>query len=230
MLTRYLDLIAITALFISCSHQPSPGATIQKPSAGTRNAAASLCHSTEGNLEAVRLDVDAKFIATHDPFDVLDPVWWSGNMSGSVEDYERCLGPFSREQRLMSAVLSYQSEVENGGHDQFFFNSTGIVYPDAVAGLRELNLTEGAEILTEVGRRMGGAPARDWNERQRQLDKVHPKFDDLDTRFYDLEKQVDLDSIVSDYMRSHANAFTFHGTVQIPRSSLKARKPLSAPK
>jgi hypothetical protein len=230
MAARFLVLSLVAALLmLACSRQPRSGATNTTPSGGVPKTSLPLCKPAGEDLQPVRLDVDTNFLSSHDATDILDPVWWSGDIYDSVIDYDRCLAPFSREQRILYAVLWYQSEVDNGGHDQFFFNSTGIVYPDAVSGLRELSLLEGVEILTEAGRRMGGIPARDRAERQRQLNKLHPEFGDLDTRFYDLDKKVNLDATMTSYMRAHADAFGFHGVVQIPRTTLELRKRFAAP-
>lgn len=217
-------------LLLACSRKTSSSAATAGSAARAFEAGGPpLCLPAGKDLQPVQLDIDAKFIADHDASDVLDPVWWSGDIYDSVEDYDRCLAPFTHEQRILYAVLWYQSEVDNGGHSQFFGNSTGIVYPDAVSGMRELNLPEGVEILNEAGRRMGGAPARDRTERERQLDQSHAEFDDLDTRFYDLDKKVNLGAVMTEYVRSHPGAFGFRGTVHIPRSTLEIRKKFAVP-
>jgi len=161
----------------------------------------------------------------HDAWEILDPVWWAGDIYDGIAEYERCLRPFSREQRLMYALLWYQAEVGNGGHDQFFYNSTGIVFPDVMSAFQELNLPEGVAILTEAARRLGGAPSRDRVDRQLQLDRLKPDFDDLDSRLYALDGT--LNSTMTAYVRAHAPAFFFHGVVLIPESSLKIRKRLN---
>lgn len=229
---RFVGLgLAAALLLLACSRKSSSSAATARSSVAASKADAPLCLPAGKDLQAVRLDVDAKFIADHDHdvSDILDPVWWSADIYDSVEDYDRCLAPFTREQRLLYAVLWYRSEVDNGGHSQFFGNSTGIVYPDAVSGMRELKLAEGVDILNEAGRRLGGVPARDRTERGQQLDQSHSEFDDLDTRFYELDKKMNLDAVMTTYVRSHAAAFTFHGFVHIPRSTLELRRRFSGP-
>jgi len=221
------DLAFVLLLCAACSRRSASPATTEALASTSTAPSSSLCHPSGNDLQAVRLDVDEGFIGSHDPSEILDPVWWSGDICNSVVDYERCLKPFSREQRLMYALLWYQYEVDNGGHDQFFFNSTGIVFPDALLALRELGLAEGVAILSEAGRRMGGTAARDRDERQRQLETIHPEFDDLDSKFYALDKTANLEATMIAYMRSHASAFRFHGTVQVPRASLEIRKRLT---
>jgi len=122
----------------------------------------------------VRMDIDEAFVSTHDASDTLDPVGWTIDIEGDVATYARCLRGFSREQRLMYGLLSYYAEVDNGGHQQFFANPTGIVFPDALAALQEMRLSKFAAIFVEAGRRMGGAPSRSSKERQAQLDRQRP--------------------------------------------------------
>lgn len=178
------------------------------------------CGRTEGGAvrtEQVQLSVDRQLIsAAADPFTVIEPVWWSADIYGSLEDYESSLAPFSREQRLTVAVWWYIAEVNNGGHGQFYDNSTGIVWPDAAAGFEMLGLTQGVQIVRESARRLGGNPSRDRAERQQQLEASDPDFSDLDDRFYELQDAVDLGARILQYMRQHPDPFLFSGTVSRP--------------
>jgi hypothetical protein len=175
-------------------------------------------------LVPVQYRIDAEFIAKHDAHEILDPVWWSGEIHDSVAEYERTLRPFSRQQRLFHALLWYTAEVNNGGHDQFFWNSTGIVWPDALAALEELKLVKGAAILRDAARRMGGKPSQVRTERQEQLDRLKPDFGDLDDRFYALKEKDDPDSAMTAYIRRHPEPFLFEGVVQVPMSSHEVRE------
>lgn len=65
-------------------------------------------------------------------FDVIEPLWFSVDIYDSYEIYERTLQPFSREQRYVFAAEWLIAEVGNGGFEQFFDNSTGIVLKDAL--------------------------------------------------------------------------------------------------
>ena len=104
-------------------------------------------------------------------------------------------------------------------------DSTGIVFPDALAALQELNVPEGTAILTEAGHRMGGVVERERARRQADLERLHPDFDDLDSRFYKLDTTVSiLDQLMTNYIRRHSAAFVFHGTVPIPASVWQDRK------
>jgi hypothetical protein len=143
-------------------------------------------------------------------FAILEPVMWTGKTSGSYKDYESSLERFSRKQRLLFAVDWYQTEVNNGDHDQFYSNSTGIVWEDAQKGLAEIGAFEVEEILKESVKRMGGRPPFDRDERNRLMDQRKPKFDDLDNRFF----KLDFEKKMIDYIRAHPKDFVFDGEIE----------------
>lgn len=161
--------------------------------------------------------IDDEMINLEDPLVVIDPVWWSGNIYDGVGKYNESLAPFSQEQRYIFAVMWYMVEVNNGGHDQFYFNSTGIVWKDALAGFKELGIDEAVRIIEESAVRMGGTPSQDRATRQTQLDTYKPDFNDLDTRFYELEKTINIDELMRQYIIQHRSAFYFEGNVQKPK-------------
>jgi hypothetical protein len=88
------------------------------------------------------------------------------------------------------------SEVCNGGFYQFFFNSTGVLAPEAVAGFSAIGMPRTAAVVTAAIASFGEPYPRDREERQDALDALDPNgtddgdwdsaFTDLDNRFYDL--------------------------------------------
>ena len=74
--------------------------------------------------------------ATDDMWTINEPAYWTINIYGSYDDYIESAKDFTLEQRYLNAICWYFAEVNNGGHHQFFYNSTGIVWEDALAGLR----------------------------------------------------------------------------------------------
>jgi hypothetical protein len=132
------------------------------------------------------------------------------------DEYERTLSQFSRPQRLMFALFWYRSELDNGGHRQFYSNSTGIVWKDALEGFQELHLPEFAEILEESAKRVGDSLSLDRRVRREQLAILAPDFADLDHRFYRADSAADLDATIVRFMREHSSAFHFAGNIRRP--------------
>lgn len=176
-------------------------------------------NSHQENMIPVHITIDDELINNPGEYaatNIIEPVWWSVNIYDGLESYEKSLKPFSKEQRYVIAIEWYLSEVNNGGHDQFYFNSTGIVWKDALEGLKEIGIDEAAVILEESIQRMGGDPSFSREVRQKQLENLEPDFEDLDTKFYDLEEKIDIEKLMYKYILEHKSAFYFEGSILKP--------------
>ena len=149
-----------------------------------------------------------------DYFAVIEPVFLSVSIYDGPERYEEDLANFSTEQRLVLAYHWYLSEVNNGGHDQFYYNSTGIVWRDALKAFRELGYSEVVAIINASVSRLGRNPNLDREERQEQLEQVKPNFEDLDQELFRLEERADFDAKVLEFIRTHRESFLFSGVVK----------------
>lgn len=160
-------------------------------------------------------EIDAKFIATRTPWEVIEPLWWNVSVYDGAVQYERDLQRYSNSQRHLFACMCYIGEVNNGGHDQFYANNVGIVWKDALAGFRVFGEHDVAEILAESAQRMGGHPSLDRGERFETLLRARPDFRDLDERFYRIESSRSLQENLTRSMRSNPSDFmlsTYLGT------------------
>jgi hypothetical protein len=164
--------------------------------------------------KTVDVCVNDNTIAAGDTWAVIEPVWWTANIYDGPQQYELSLLPFSRSQRLVFAVLWYRSEVNNGGHHQFFSNSTGIVWKDALEAFHVMEAPEFASILAESAARLGGSPSLNRHERSEQLETFAPKFNDLNDRFYEAESRLNLDDRVISFIRTRASDFYFQGKIR----------------
>ena len=163
--------------------------------------------------ETVDVTVDDSTIAEADVWTIIHPVWWLADIYNGPDEYERSLEQFSNEQRLMFALRWYMSEVNNGGHHQFYSNSTGIVWKDACKAFSAINVKKGADIILESADRLGGSPSLDHDQRYEELAEHNPDFSDLDDRFYELSSNTDIDQAMLIFIRANAAAFHFSGRV-----------------
>jgi Domain of unknown function (DUF4375) len=164
--------------------------------------------------ESIHMRVDLEVLHGDDAFAVIAPVWWTANIYRGPGEYEASLAEFTPSQRWFFAIWWYRAEVNNGGHDQFYRNPTGIVWQDALAGFESLRLVEFAAVLQESAQRLGGAPPLEREEREEVLARLSPAFADLDSRFYQLEQVVDLDAHLLKFAGSHPEDFAFDGVVR----------------
>ena len=146
-------------------------------------------------------------------WDILDPIYWTVDIYSSYEDYLNSAGDFTLEQRYLNAISWYFMEVNNGGHFQFFDNSTGIVWEDALNGLKEFGMEELASNFKKVVELFGGKIPFDREERWNAMDKMSEDFEELldraDSVVYDL---YDYDyTFEMKYIKSHPDKFVFEG-------------------
>jgi len=123
---------------------------------------------------------------------LVEPFWIPLNESWDESDD----GYLSKLRSLPAGIASLysvhwcDSEVCNGGFHQFFWNTTGIVAPEALEGFRAIGAQELAEIVAEAMARLGRIYSRDRRDRQIALASLQAGwrsgevFEDLDHRFY----------------------------------------------
>ena len=148
--------------------------------------------------------------ATDDMWTINEPMYWTINIYGSYDDYLESANSFTVEQRYLNAISWYFAEVNNGGHHQFFYNSTGIVWKDALVGLRLFKMDILADNLQSVIDYFGGSVPFDREERWTILkdwdDEVFDFLDGKDDVVYEYE------GIFEDvFVHEHPELFVFDG-------------------
>ena len=151
-----------------------------------------------------------EILATDDMWTINEPAYWTINIYGSYDDYLESAKGFTVEQRYLNAICWYFAEVNNGGHHQFFYNSTGIVWEDALAGLRLFKMDILADNLQSVIDYFGGSVPFNREERWTILkewdDEVFDFLDGKDDVVYEYE------GIFEDvFVHEHPELFIFDG-------------------
>jgi len=101
---------------------------------------------------------------------LVEPIWDSVDIYGEPDAFLRqyaAVRPI--EAAHLFAAHWCQSEVCNGGFEQFFYNPTGVLAPEALEAFRLIGLREWAECLEEAMRFFGDPYPRDNEARQRAL-------------------------------------------------------------
>lgn len=161
--------------------------------------------------QPIKMIINDKVIDQNDTMNVIEPLWWNCNIYDGKDIYYSSLEGFSKEQIYVFAICWYEAEVNNGGHHQFYFNSTGIVWEEAMQGFKEIGLDEYFHIIKESVDRMEGYPIKDEWARYEQMRRLEVDFDDLDMKFY--ESKVNLDSALQGYIKRNRAKFYFEGLV-----------------
>ena len=101
----------------------------------------------------------------------------------------------TQPQQYYYAAREYQDEVLNGGHDQYFSNSSGDTYRTAIEALRAMGATAKLSILMDATTAFSPEkPSVDQQARRVQLDHMSAIGDGVlkaaDRRYYDSEKKA----------------------------------------
>ena len=102
-------------------------------------------------------------------WDLMQPLWFTVSIYDGIDVYHENLRCFTQGQRRMLALIWYDSEVSNGGHEQFFGNSTGIVWKDALEGMRMIQADHIADNFQKALDFFGGEVPFDRCAREENL-------------------------------------------------------------
>lgn len=166
-------------------------------------------------MKQKHFDYSEKEIAEgkYSAWELIQPLWYTVSIYDGFDVYEQDLKPFSLAQRRLFALFWYDSEVCNGGHDQFFCNSTGIVWKDALEGMRMIGADRSADNLQKAVDLFGGSIPFNRGERLMTLKKLSGDenidvFHEIDLFYYDEE---DIDQLMNEYVKLHAADFVVKG-------------------
>jgi len=116
---------------------------------------------------------------------LVEPVWDEIEIYQGPEEFARTFARAPRPAGLLFAAHFCQSEVCNGGFDQFFSNSTGVLAPEAIEGFKAIGQNVVAEIIHEACSLFGEPFPRERSLRQSKLESIDSELlDSLDQKFY----------------------------------------------
>jgi hypothetical protein len=121
--------------------------------------------------------------------------------------YER----LTRGQRALYALWWANSEIGNGGFDQFYFNSTGYFAPDLPQAARLIGATTYEDLAVRANRVLAGPDGRvprDRGAREALLDRLPDgALAPLDDGWFDEAAQLELAKLAAGYVRRHRTEF-----------------------
>jgi hypothetical protein len=140
---------------------------------------------------------------------VIDFMQDSVNFYGSRETLRSVLDFATPGLEALHAIWWTRSEINNGGFEQYFFNSTGILSPEALRGYRRIGATDFALIHQRATERFeGGVVPDDVEVRREALDRIpHGVFRDLDEEFVLRDEGGEIMKICAAYVRAHPEEF-----------------------
>jgi hypothetical protein len=136
---------------------------------------------------------------------VIEPIWPDEFVVDELEH----LSKGTPGQRAIFSTTLFMREVDNGGIEQFFFNSSGIYSNEVLEGFKLLGMKEHYETVKKAFDFFprGKVPA-DWRKRQKYLAKREKKlatfFEPLNDQIYGEER---LYPYYRKYIDAHHNEF-----------------------
>lgn len=125
---------------------------------------------------------------------LIDPIWYKVSFYDTWKVLQRGFSKISPKQKNLYAVHWADSEICNGGFDQFFDNSTGMLGPEAVEGYRAIGMPQCAELVNQACLMLGIPYPRERDERQKRLAILlasHPEgreiFAELEQQYYKIK-------------------------------------------
>lgn len=154
---------------------------------------------------------------TDDHFNICKPMWYTINIYDSYEQYLKSAEKFTTEQRYLLALTWYSAEVSNGGHHQFFFNSTGIVTNDTLEWMKLFGMEKNLENFTKVVQFFGGNIPTDREQRIEILNKIEEKdedamwdfLDEMDGNTYSEEFETEFSDKIIDFIKKNPEKFLY---------------------
>lgn len=122
-------------------------------------------------------------------WDLIEPAWDSISIHTHPEVFLKQYMAESEAPRMLFAAYWCQTEVCNGGFDQFFYNSTGVLAPEAIEAFREIGMPKIAALSEQAVSILGPSYPRDRDERRQAMarrDDAPDPFELLDNMFSDL--------------------------------------------
>ncbi|MBK9189174.1 MAG: DUF4375 domain-containing protein [Phycisphaerales bacterium] len=130
-------------------------------------------------------------------WDLIEAAFEKVDIYNGPDTFFSVFAPLPLHVQHLLATHWCQSEINNGGFDQFFYNPTGVLAPEAEVGFRAIGLSDVADLLAEAIDRFGSRYPRERDARLVAMDSLASdgiraflgagrRFADLDDRFYDL--------------------------------------------
>lgn len=174
-----------------------------------------LHHPEPKSFTQRQVDITRATLESASISDILEPVSQTARGWKTVEEHDEMRANLSVAQRRLYAVWWYEAEVRNGGHDQFYSNSYGMLWQDALDGLEAIDAPSARQILLDSVTRFAEPPSRDRKLRNKQAAGLD--FHDLDKRLYN--NAENLHQLMRKFILAHPGDFLFSGQLSYENPS-----------
>ena len=137
--------------------------------------------------EICRCGYERPYMAGSGYWIMVEPVWTTINVYEGPEIFRTTFDSAPHRAALLFAAHFAQSEICNGGFHQFFWNSTGVLAPEAIDGMKAIGCCSLASVIETAMNQLVVPYIRERPRRQALLEALPKRyFDPLDEHFFKL--------------------------------------------
>ena len=115
----------------------------------------------------------------------VEPVWDEVVLLEDPDEYLATVTRVGRPRALLCAAFLTYGEVCNGGFEQLFSNSSGMLVPEAIECFRALGMPICADVIDQAASLLGKPFPRERGQRQDKLNGLYrAQLDELAKTFY----------------------------------------------
>lgn len=128
------------------------------------------------------------------------------------KEYETVMS-WNKSRQAIYMIWLLEAEVNNGGYNQFYFNSSGQFYKQLPGALQLVGADQFANLMARANAVFEKENPKITQHQDGTLEGFSKSYDDnplnkFDDEFYELYKTEDLQQIQIDYIRKHKADFT----------------------
>ena len=112
---------------------------------------------------------------------LVEPIWDTVSIYDGPETFLQQYAASPEASQVLFAAHWCQSEINNGGFEQFFSNSTGVLAPEGVAAFRTIGMPQTATTIEKAMSVFGPTYPRDRDEREDALEACWDAAEDPET-------------------------------------------------
>jgi len=122
-------------------------------------------------------------------------------------DFTKAASEISVPLRTAFVLFSFDAEIQNGGLDQFFFNSTSELAPYVADSLMLVGAREYADLFIRSCKENGIDPSDPYTFEENDDTEDEDLFDEFNDDYYALYEEKPLEPYITRYARTHLEDF-----------------------
>lgn len=167
------------------------------------------------NMDKFYIEIDDEVIDSADPMKITIPLHCILLGVYERDEYENIIKQFTKEQLNVYYILSYDAEVNSGGHYSYFSWETGDRCKETLEALKEIGLENRYKTLENAIQCFDMKALKSAEGREKFMDENELDFEDHDDEYYGFygNDQKHLNDYLMEYINANRSKFYFEGYI-----------------